>query len=90
MPQDSVINFPGNLGLMKTVFHKDLPDAEFTTLTISINTDSRYYASIIFNAEDTPVVAIREAIGVDLALKKFAITSEGSKYDLPKKQLAKE
>jgi putative transposase len=89
MPQDSVIKFPGNLGLMKTVFHKDIPDAKFTTVTISRNADGRYYASILFNQEDTPVVAIREAIGVDLGLKNFAITSEGSKYDLPKKQLAK-
>jgi transposase len=32
--------------------------------------------------EDNPVVAIRDAIGVDLGLKNFAITSEGSKYDL--------
>jgi len=89
MPQDSVIKFPGNLGLMRTVFHKDLPDAKFTTVTISRNADGRYYASILFNQEDTPVVAIREAIGVDLGLKNFAITSEGSKYNLPKKQLAK-
>ena len=89
MPQDSVIKFPGNLGLMRTVFHKNLPDAKFTTVTISRNADGRYYASIIFNQEDTPVVAIREAIGVDLGLKNFAITSEGSKYNLPKKQLAK-
>ncbi|MDJ0617754.1 MAG: transposase [Calothrix sp. MO_192.B10] len=103
-PQDSVIKFPGNLGLMKTVFHKELPDAKFTTVTISRNADGRYYASILFNhatsynggnprngvaQEDTPVVAIRDAIGVDLGLKNFAITSEGSKYDLPKKQLAK-
>jgi putative transposase len=89
MPQDSVIKFPGNLGLMKTVFHQDLPDAKFTTVTISRNPDGRYYASILFNQEDTTVVAIREAIGVDLGLKNFAITSEGSKYNLPKKQLAK-
>ena len=89
MPQDSAIQFPGNLGLMKTVFHKNLPDAKFTTVTISRNTDGRYYAPILFNQEDTPVVAIREAIGVDLGLKNFAITSEGSKYDLPKKRLAK-
>jgi putative transposase len=77
------------LGLMRTVFHKDLPDAKFTTVTISRNADGRYYASILFNQEGTPVVAIREAIGVDLGFKNFAITSEGSKYDLPKKQLAK-
>ncbi|NMG09722.1 RNA-guided endonuclease TnpB family protein [Brasilonema sp. UFV-L1] len=87
--QDSVIKFPGSLGLMKTVFHKQLPDTKVQTVTISRNADGRYYASILFNQENTPVVAIREAIGVDLGLKNFAITSEGSKYDLPKKQLAK-
>ncbi|BAZ21452.1 IS891/IS1136/IS1341 transposase [Kalymmatonema gypsitolerans NIES-4073] len=69
MPFDSVIKFPGNLGLMKTVFHKQLPLAKFTTVTISINADGRYYASILFNQEDNPVVAIRDAIGVDLGLK---------------------
>jgi putative transposase len=89
MPEDSVIKFPGSLGLMKTVFHKKLPDTKVRTVTISRNADGRYYASILFNQEDSPVVAIREAIGVDLGLKNFAITSEGSKYDLPKKRLAK-
>ncbi|MBO1053035.1 MAG: IS200/IS605 family element transposase accessory protein TnpB [Dolichospermum sp. DET73] len=88
MPEDSVIKFPGNLGMMKTVFHKELPDAKFTAVTISRNADGKYYASILFNQNDNPVVAIRKAIGVDLGLKNFAITSEGSKYDLPKKQLA--
>jgi putative transposase len=82
MPQASVIKFPGKLGLIRTVCHKNLPDAKFMTVTISRNADGRYYASIVFNQEDTPVVAIREAIGVDLGLKNFAITSEGSKYSL--------
>ncbi|MBL1203728.1 MAG: transposase, partial [Nostoc sp. GBBB01] len=89
IPFDSVIKFPGNLGLMKAVFHKQLPNAKFTSVTISRNADGKYYASIVFNQEYTPVVAIRDAIGVDLGLKNFAITSEGLKYDLPKKQLAK-
>jgi putative transposase len=89
IPEDCVIKFPGNLGMIKTVFHKQLPDAKFTTVTISKNADGKYYASILFNQADNPVVAIRDAIGVDLGLKNFAITSEGSKYDLPKKQLAK-
>ncbi len=89
MPENSVIKFPGNLGIMKTVFHKQLPDAKFTSVTISRNADGKYYASILFNQNDNSVVAIRDAIGVDLGLKHFAITSEGSKYDLPKKQLAK-
>ncbi len=88
MPQDSVIKFPGSLRLMKTVFQKELPSGKFSAVTISKNADGKYYASILFNQEDKPVAAIREAIGVDLALKNFAVTSEGSKYDLPSKQLA--
>ena len=89
LPQSAAIKFPGNLGLIKTVFHKELPDAKFTTVTISRNADGRYYASILFNQNDQPVTAINKAIGVDLGLKNFAITSDGSKYDLPKKRLAK-
>ncbi|MBD0300735.1 MAG: IS200/IS605 family element transposase accessory protein TnpB, partial [Tolypothrix sp. T3-bin4] len=89
MSQDSVIKFPGNLGMVKAVFHKELPNTKFTTVTISKNADGRYYASILFNQEDEPVAAINEAIGIDLGLKNFAITSDGSKYDLPKKRLAK-
>ncbi len=88
--QDSVIKFPGNLGIVKTVFHKKLPDAKFTNVTISKNADGRYYASILFNQTDNPVVPIREAIGIDLGLKHFAITSVGSKYDLSNKQLVKQ
>ncbi|MFB2978339.1 RNA-guided endonuclease InsQ/TnpB family protein [Microseira sp. BLCC-F43] len=88
MPSDSAIKFPGSLGVIKTVFHRALPDAKFTTVTISRNADGRYYASILFNLEDNPVIAVKEAIGVDLGLKNFATTSEGSKYDLAKKQLA--
>ncbi|MBE9213586.1 transposase [Plectonema cf. radiosum LEGE 06105] len=89
MSQDGVIKFPGLLGMVKAVFHKELPNAKFTTVTISKNADGRYYASILFNQEDEPVVAVNDAIGVDLGLKTFAVTSFGSKYDLPKKQLAK-
>ncbi|WP_375512111.1 RNA-guided endonuclease InsQ/TnpB family protein [uncultured Nostoc sp.] len=88
IPKDSVIKFPGNLGIVKAMFHQELPDAKFTTVTILRNADGRYYASILFNQEDKPVVAIRDAIGIDLGLKNFAITSEGSKYNLPKKKLA--
>jgi len=89
MPQDSVIKFPGNLGMVKAVFHQELPDAKFTTVTISKNADGRYYASILLDRTDNPVVAVNQAIGVDLGLKNFAVTSDGSKYDLPKKQLVK-
>jgi putative transposase len=89
MVENSTIKFPGNLGIVKAVFPRDLPPGKFTTVSVSKNADGKYYASILFNQEDRPVTAVREAIGIDLGFKNFAITSEGSKYDLPKKQLAK-
>lgn len=95
LPQDSSIKFPGQLGLVKTVFHRDLPSCKHMTVTISKNNDGKYYASILFNQEDIPlkdvqsVCTINEAIGIDLGIKNFAVTSDGIKYDLPKKQLAK-
>ncbi len=54
--------------------------SKLTTVTISRNADGRYYVSILFNQNDNPVVATREAMGVDLGLKNFTITSVGSKH----------
>ncbi|GET44573.1 transposase, IS605 OrfB family protein [Microseira wollei NIES-4236] len=87
--EKSTIKFPGVLGAVSAVFHCLLPDAKFTTVTVCRQADGRYYASILFNYVDEPVVAINQAIGVDLGLKNFAVTSLGSKYDIPKKRLAK-
>ncbi|MHC5823223.1 MAG: hypothetical protein ACYT04_47160 [Nostoc sp.] len=42
MLQDSVIKFPGNLGIVKVVFHRELPDPKFTIVTISKNADGRH------------------------------------------------
>jgi putative transposase len=85
----SVLKFPGVLGEVKAVFHQAIPEGKYTTTTVSRGCDGRYYASILFDRSDESVPAINHATGVDLGLKTFAVTSEGSEYQLPKKALAK-
>ena len=85
----SSIKFPGNLGVISTVFHQKLPSSKMGTVTVSRNPDGKYYASILFELPPCSVVAASGAIGVDLGLKDFAVTSDGDKYNLPKKHLVK-
>ena len=56
------------------------------TVTISLEPDGKYYASILVDdGEDTPKPStVGKAVGIDLGLTHFAITSDGSKFDNPK------
>lgn len=71
IPQDSVIKFPGSLGIVKAVFHKKHSNAKFTTVTISKNADGRYYASILFNQVDGGNIRIRTPIGQPRELERL-------------------
>jgi putative transposase len=83
----STIKFPGTLGFVKAVFHRGIPEAKYTTITVSRNCDNQYYASVLFDLPEQQIEAKNYAIGVDLGLKTFAVTSDGSQYQLPKKRL---
>lgn len=87
--KESSIKFPGNLGVISAIFHRELPIGKMGTVTVSRNPDAKYYASILFETPSCSLVATKVAIGVDLGLKDFAVTSNGDKYNLPKKQLGK-
>lgn len=87
--EKSNIKFPGNLGVVKSVFHRELPTGKMGAITVSRNPDAQYYASILFESPPCSVVTARGAVGVDLGLKDFAVTSNGDKYNLPKKYLKK-
>ena len=56
------------------------------TVTVSKNPDGNYYASVLVDdGKDIPETSTEgKAIGLDLGLTHFAITSDGSKYDNPK------
>ncbi|HEY9770293.1 MAG TPA: transposase [Coleofasciculaceae cyanobacterium] len=73
------------IGDVKAVFHREIA-GKFKTVTVSKNCSNQYYAAILFDdGKDKPVSSSEgKAIGIDLGLSNFAITSEGSKFDNPK------
>ncbi|MCP2732614.1 RNA-guided endonuclease InsQ/TnpB family protein [Limnofasciculus baicalensis] len=79
------IKFPGNLGVVKAKIHRDCIGA-LRTVTVSRMPDGRYYASLLMD-DGIEVPATNEggeAIGIDLGLIDFVVTSNGSKYQNPR------
>ena len=73
------------LGVMKA----NLPgwldeDFKFSMVTISKNRVGKYYISFLYEIEDKEPSLEGKAIGIDLGLTHFAITSEGEKVDNPR------
>lgn len=81
---DTFIKLP-IIGEVHCVIHRTL-DGIVKTLTISKNTDGKYYASILVDdgLEKPDSNASGKAIGLDVGLIDFAVTSDGSKYTNPK------
>jgi putative transposase len=81
----SEIKFPGNLGTVKAKIHRDCV-GKLKTVTVSRMTDGRYYASLLLDDGIEKPASSREgkAVGIDLGLIDFAVTSDGSKFNNPK------
>ena len=81
---DTFIKLP-IIGEVHCVIHRTL-DGIVKTLTIFKNTDGKYYASILVDdgLEKPDSNASGKAIGLDVGLIDFAVTSDGSKYTNPK------
>jgi putative transposase len=87
------IKFPGNLGVVKAKIHRDCVGI-LRTVTVSKMPDGRYYASLLMDdgilvprrcANENPVAnEDGKAIGIDLGLLDFVVTSDGSKYQNPR------
>ncbi|MEB3190976.1 MAG: RNA-guided endonuclease TnpB family protein [Snowella sp.] len=73
------------IGLVYCVRHREF-EGTIKTVTISKNPDGKYYASVLVDdGKETPETSTDgKAIGIDLGLIHFCITSNGSKYDNPK------
>jgi putative transposase len=73
------------IGLVYCVRHREFEGA-IKTVTISKNPDGKYYASVLVDdgKESPHPSSDGKAIGIDLGLTHFAITSNGSKYGNPK------
>ena len=81
---DSFIKLP-IIGEVHCRIHRTL-EGTVKTVTISQNTDGKYYVSILIDdGLETPESdANGRAIGLDVGLIDFVVTSDGSKYTNPK------
>lgn len=82
---DKEIKFPGKLGTVAAKVHRDIVGA-IKTVTVSRLTDGRYYAALLMDdgVEQPESSSEGKAIGIDLGLTDFAVTSDGSKYQNPR------
>lgn len=81
---DGVIKLP-KIGEIKAKLHRTF-EGDLKTVTISMNGTEKYYASLLFDDElpDIEITTNGKAVGIDVGLTHFAITSDGSKFDNPK------
>jgi putative transposase len=82
---DQEIKFPGKLGTVAAKVHRSL-DGKLKTVTVSRMPDGRYYASLLVEdgiAKPAPSLE-GKAIGIDVGLIDFVVTSDGSKYQNPR------
>jgi putative transposase len=79
------LKLPGKVGLVYCVRHRPC-EGTIKTVTVSKNPDGKYYASVLVDDDkEIPNSLINgKAIGIDLGLTHFAITSDGDKYSNPK------
>jgi putative transposase len=79
------IKLPGKIGKVYCQKHRDM-SGKIKTTTVSLNTDGTYFVSILVDdGKELPSLSIEgKAIGIDLGLTHFAITSDGSKFDRPR------
>lgn len=78
------IKLPGKVG--KTYCKQNrIFEGKIKTTTVSLNPDGKYFVSILVDdSKNLPPASIEgNAIGIDLGLAHFAITSDGSKFDNP-------
>ena len=78
------IYFP-KLDWIEAVIHRPI-EGSIRTVTITKNGSEQYYASVMFeDGKELPKPsAFGKAIGIDLGLTHFAITSDSSKFDNPR------
>lgn len=79
------ILMPGKVGKIYCQQERKF-DGIIKTVTISLNPDGKYFAAILVDdGKETPTLSSEGlAIGIDLGLTHFCITSNGSKFDNPR------
>ncbi|MEH2384377.1 MAG: RNA-guided endonuclease TnpB family protein [Nostoc sp.] len=83
--QPNTFKTSSKIGVVEAKLHRTF-DGDLKTVTISMSCTGKYYAALLFDdglPTATPKVE-GKAIGVDLGLTHFAITSDGSKFENPR------
>ncbi|WP_055077192.1 IS200/IS605 family element RNA-guided endonuclease TnpB [Pseudanabaena sp. 'Roaring Creek'] len=78
------INLP-KIGLVQCQRHRDF-EGTVKTVTVSRNPDGKHFVSVLVDdgKANPELVPVDKAIGIDVGLTHFAITSDGSKFDNPR------
>jgi putative transposase len=78
------INLP-KIGLVHCQRHRDFEGA-IKTVTVSRNPDGKHFVSVLVDdgKANPELVPVDKAIGIDVGLTHFAITSDVSKFDNPR------
>jgi putative transposase len=59
-------------------------DAKINSLTISKDTIDRYFVSIHFETDSSPLEDLQTSVGIDVGIKTLAVLSNGEKLENPK------
>lgn len=82
---DKYIKLPKLKTLVRIKLHRQIPkDGIIKSATISKNPSNKYYISILVKQEIKQLSKSEFAVGIDLGLTDFAITSDGIKYPNPR------
>ncbi|QDZ41061.1 IS200/IS605 family element transposase accessory protein TnpB [Euhalothece natronophila Z-M001] len=78
------LKFP-KMGVVYAKIHQEI-EGTIKSVTVSLNCQGHYYASILTeDGKELPEQSSEgKAIGIDLGINHFAITSDGSKFENPK------
>jgi putative transposase len=71
------------IGDVPVRWSRPLPSAP-SSVTVRMDATGRYHASFVVEVPDQPLPATDRAVGIDLGLTHFAVTSEGRKVDNPR------
>jgi putative transposase len=88
-PQDVKITDKGlkipKVGIVSAKINRTF-DGKLKTVTVSLAPSGKYFASLLFDdgLPDKEKTVDGKAVGIDLGLTHFAITSDGSKFDNPR------
>jgi len=71
------------IGYVKCKLHRAV-EGQIKSATVSKVASGKYYISILVDTKIIPLLAIEKAVGVDLGIKDFAITSDEEIFENPK------